>query len=127
MREMGIKIGPTAAPLPREERKQVLGQSLGLVKHSTASLGKFTEKLRDEPRNLKFNKQKSESIGGNIAEEKRKSMHVLEKMFGKEDILDKNRAANAYIADEQDNNRKQKKFKAAGFKKKASTKKKAIK
>ncbi|KAJ1648174.1 Rhodanese- sulfurtransferase [Coemansia erecta] len=69
--EKGIK--------PHEMRKRELQKALVMSKQSTASLGKFDEKLKGEPK-IKGVKRKFDPLVGSADKEKSKNMEILNKV-----------------------------------------------
>ncbi|KAJ1823081.1 Rhodanese- sulfurtransferase [Coemansia sp. RSA 2599] len=64
---------------PHEMRKRELQKALVLSKQSTASLGKFDEKLKGEPK-IKGVKRKFDPLVGSADKEKSKNMDILNKV-----------------------------------------------
>lgn len=89
------------APTSGRQSKEQISTKLNISRLSTASLGKFTEKLRDEkiPRKT-GKKRKFEPVVGDLSSERSRSRELAEKI-AKRDPLDINKAVNQHITEAQ--------------------------
>uniref|UniRef100_A0A0B6ZTX6 Ribosome biogenesis regulatory protein n=1 Tax=Arion vulgaris TaxID=1028688 RepID=A0A0B6ZTX6_9EUPU len=95
----GIGLTPTEQP-----SKDHLSKALAVAYKSTASLGKFTEKLRKEkPSKFTGKKRKFEPSIGDLKKEKEKQLHMLDISAKKIPKIDVTKAANRVLreGDEQ--------------------------
>jgi len=86
-----------------KEVKEKIGKEIDLAKVSTASLGKFQERLPKEKINKKTGlKRKFESVTGSSNTEKERSLEVWKKISNKKAApLDVTKGVNKHIANEQ--------------------------
>ncbi|XP_052784785.1 ribosome biogenesis regulatory protein homolog [Mya arenaria] len=86
----GVGLTPTETP-----NKDYLSKALAVAKTSTASIGKFTDKLPKEkaPKNM-GKKRKFQSNHGDIKTEMTRQMDILNNLHSGRPIVDKTKAAN---------------------------------
>lgn len=96
---------------PEKKRlKEELKKDIDLAKVSTASLGKFQEKLPKEKDNKKQGKKRTfESVTGSVQSEKDRALDVWNKLNNKKPVLDVTKGVNKQMAIEQRNAALQKK------------------
>jgi len=94
--------------------KEEILKDIDLAKLSTASLGKFQEKLPKEKENKKRGKKRTfESVTGSALSEKERALEVWNKI-NKKPILDVTKGVNKHIVNEQRNTASQKKDNKSG-------------
>lgn len=93
-----------------KKAKDNLDKEINLAKASTASLGKFQERLpKEKETKKKGQKRKFESVTGDFTSEKKRALDVWEKINNKKPVLDVTKGVNKHIANEQMNNGAKKK------------------
>ncbi|XP_058958758.2 ribosome biogenesis regulatory protein homolog [Pocillopora verrucosa] len=89
------------APSSGRQSKEQISEKLNISRLSTASLGKFTEKLRDEKISRKTGKKrKFEPVVGDLSNERSRSRELAEKI-ARRGPLDVNKAVNQHITEAQ--------------------------
>jgi len=93
-----------------EEKKKGLVGAIQHVNKSTASLGKFNERLPGEKETHMRGKRKFDDLtsNGNLQNEKERELNVLNKILGKETVLNTERAASLALQSEAKKQKKQK-------------------
>jgi len=87
-----------------KKAKENIEKEINLAKSSTASLGKFQERLPKEKESKKKGlKRKFESVTGNFTSEKQRALDVWDKI-NKKPAIDVTKGVNKHIANEQMNN-----------------------
>jgi len=91
--------------------KDDISRTFALVSRSTASLGKFDRRLPGETEAPKVKGTRKVAgvgagVGGDMAGEKTGNMVLIDKMFGKEDKVNADKAASNYTAKAQQESRK---------------------
>jgi len=100
----------------KKKVKEEIAKDIDLAKLSTASLGKFQEKLPKEKDNKKRGKKRTfESVTGSAQSEKERSLEVWNKI-SKKPILDITKGVNKHIVNEQRNTALQKRDKSGKVK-----------
>jgi len=100
--------------LDKKKVKDEIVKDIDLAKLSTASLGKFQEKLPKEKENKKRGKKRTfESVTGSAQSEKERALEVWNKI-NKKPILDVTKGVNKHIVNEQRNAASQKKNDKSG-------------
>lgn len=93
----GVGLTPTEAP-----SKDYLGKALALARKSTASIGKFTDKLPTEkPSKHTGKKRKFEPNYGDVERESKKQLEILNHIQNRIPIVNTTKAANRHIMEEQ--------------------------
>ncbi|XP_053569127.1 ribosome biogenesis regulatory protein homolog [Bombina bombina] len=92
----GIGLTPTSQP-----SKQELGKAMHVAKLSTASMGRFQDRLpkEKEPKNM-GKKRKFQPLIGDFTAEKNKQLEILKIMDSKKPSLDVNKAVNRQMREE---------------------------
>jgi len=86
----------------REKLKQDISTALSIARKSSASVGKFDKQLPNEDPLSKGQKRKFEATAPpDLSDEKNRSMKVLNKLLGKEEVLNVTKAVNYYSNNEQ--------------------------
>jgi len=85
--------------MPREGKKKSIERAIELAQKSTASIGKFDEKMSDEP----TIKRKPKHAPIESAEERKQNLKIVESVLKKTvaETLDVDRAATLHIRDEE--------------------------
>lgn len=112
----GNKSAPLSSKLKPEVKKDKkrLTKEIDVAKVSTASMGKFQEKLPNEKPNKKTGKKrKFETVCGDMNDEKRRALDIFNKI-NKPNTLDMNKAINKKMAQDQQLNAMDKKNKKKG-------------
>ncbi|XP_059151383.1 ribosome biogenesis regulatory protein homolog [Physella acuta] len=100
----GVGLTPTEQP-----SKDYLSKALAIAHKSTASIGKFTEKLaKEKPSKYTGKKRKFEPTIGNLSQEKQKQLQILDVHAKKIPKIDVTKAANRALR-EEDEQRSQRK------------------
>lgn len=100
-RKGGSKILSTELKPTARKDKERLSKEIDVTRSSTASLGKFQQRLPKEKANEKKGvKRKFDSVTGNTSAEKDKTLDLWNKLH-KPDIMDASKAANKMIAQEE--------------------------
>ncbi|XP_048761929.2 ribosome biogenesis regulatory protein homolog [Ostrea edulis] len=93
----GVGLTPTEAPT-----KDYLGKALAVARKSTASIGKFTDKLPTEKASkYTGKKRKFEPNYGDVEKESKKQLGILNHIQNRIPIVDSRKAANRQIMEEQ--------------------------
>lgn len=94
--------GMGLAPRPKQSKAE-LAQAVSLARTSTASVGKFQEKLpkEKEPRNT-GKKRKFQPLLGDFSSEKQKQLELLKVMGSKKPRLDMTKAVNKQMREEEE-------------------------
>nr|XP_022318886.1 ribosome biogenesis regulatory protein homolog [Crassostrea virginica] len=93
----GVGLTPTEAP-----NKDYLGKALAVARKSTASIGKFTDKLPTEkPSKYTGKKRKFQPNYGDVEKESKKQLDILNHIQNRIPIVDATKAANREILEEQ--------------------------
>lgn len=104
----GLIMSTQFKPAQKKDKERV-AKEIDVAKLSTASLGKFQDKLPKEKENKKTGlKRKFESVSGDISGEKRRALDIWEKL-NKSNTLDVTKAVNKHISNEQMNSSGRKK------------------
>jgi len=105
LKDSGGGGGGNAAQQPDKKRlKEELKKDIDLAKVSTASLGKFQEKLPKEKDNKKQGKKRTfEAVTGSVQSEKDRALEVWNKLSNKKPVLDVTKGVNKQMAMEQRN------------------------
>ncbi|XP_040289079.1 ribosome biogenesis regulatory protein homolog [Bufo bufo] len=92
----GVGLTPTSQPSKNE-----LGKAMHVAKRSTASVGRFQDKLpkEKEPRNM-GKKRKFQPLVGDFKAEKSKQLEILKVMDSKKPKMDVNKAVNKQMREE---------------------------
>ncbi|KAJ8413367.1 hypothetical protein AAFF_G00093630 [Aldrovandia affinis] len=98
----GVGLAPTA-----QQSKSELGKAMHVAKMSTASVGKFQDRLPKEkaPRNT-GKRRKFQPLIGDFSTEKQRQLDILNIMDSKKPRLDINKAANKQMREEDMESRK---------------------
>ena len=108
-RSMGNKVIPnnseSVPPVPAEsfkKSKPLLEKASIVAKTSTASLGKFNEKIKNEkPVKIKGKKRKFEANEVNVLSEKEKNLQLIQQVLDKKSKVDVNKAIGNLISREE--------------------------
>jgi len=92
--------GGNAKP-DNKQIKAELSRDIDIAKTSTASLGKFQERLPKEKENKRGKKRTFESVTGNSQSEKDRALDVWNKLNTKKPMLDITKGVNKHIHEEQ--------------------------
>jgi len=88
-----------------KKAKDNIDKEINLAKASTASLGKFQERLpKEKETKNKGQKRKFESVTGDFTSEKKRALDIWDKINNKKPVLDVTKGVNKHIANEQMNN-----------------------
>merc|ERR1711936_479079 len=105
-----MKDSSSGAQPEKKRLKEELKKDIDLAKVSTASLGKFQEKLPKEKDNKKQGKKRTfESVTGSVQSEIDRALGVWNKLNNKKPVLDVTKGVNKQMATEQRNAALQKK------------------
>ncbi|KAK3091416.1 hypothetical protein FSP39_019741 [Pinctada imbricata] len=93
----GVGLTPTEMP-----SKEHLGKALAVANKSTASLGKFTQKLpKEKPSKFTGKKRKFEPNYGDLKSESSKQLEILDSIQRRVPVIDTVKAANISIMQDQ--------------------------
>lgn len=96
-----VESVPPVAPDSLKTSKPLLEKASLVAKTSTASLGKFNEKIKNEkPLKIKGKKRKFESNEANVMSEKEKNLQLMERVLNKK-AIDVNKAIGSLISKEE--------------------------
>lgn len=96
MKVPGVGLAPTG-----KQSKSDLGKVVSVAKSSTASVGKFQDKLpKEKPAKNTGKKRKFQPLIGDLAGEKHKHLEMLKVMDGKKPRLDITKAVNKQMREE---------------------------
>jgi len=99
----GNAIG-IAGKVDHKKAKEEIDKEINLAKASTASLGKFQDKLpKEKESKQRGQKRKFESVTGDISSEKKRALDIWDKINNKKPMLDVTKGVNKHIANEQMN------------------------
>lgn len=111
----GGGAGGNVAQPDKKRLKEEIKKDIDLAKVSTASLGKFQEKLPKEKDSKKQGKKRTfESVTGSVQSEKERALDVWNKLSNKKPVLDVTKGVNKQMAMEQRNAAMQKKHGKSG-------------
>ncbi|XP_075069695.1 ribosome biogenesis regulatory protein homolog [Mixophyes fleayi] len=108
----GVGLAPTGQP-----SKEELGKAMHVARRSTASMGRFQDKLpkEKEPRNV-GKKRKFQPLMGDFGAEKNKQLELLKIMDSKKPVLNVTKAVNKQMREEDaaESAKRRKHFKKGG-------------
>ncbi|XP_062589784.1 ribosome biogenesis regulatory protein homolog [Saccostrea cucullata] len=106
----GVGLTPTEAPT-----KDYLGKALAVARKSTASIGKFTDKLPTEkPSRHTGKKRKFEPNYGDVNKESKKQLEILDHIQNRVPIVNTTKAANREIMNEEQSRAKKRREEGSG-------------